>query len=465
MKETMRRIEFFSFFDHTGISTHLKKMALQGWLLERMTTFGWIYRRSEPKAVQYAISYYPQASEFDPEPSEAQKSFHEFCLHTGWELVASSAQMQVFRNDREDPVPIDTDPEIELQNIQRSAKKTFFPVHVMLLCVSVFNSLVQFQNLLLDPITFFSAAASLHSAFSLLMLLLMCTMEIGGYLRWRRKARKAAERGEFCATKGCFVPQRILLAIVLLSFAWWIITMLLGGDSLGLTVVGLMLVAMFAVLFLVNAIKQTLKRNKATTGTTRTVTIAACFVLTFALVGLVVFGVLKAIDNGAFSGGEPYLYKGNEYIAYHDTLPLTVEDLIEIEDTAYTTERKRSETFLLATMEAMQFPRLGAENYAATPHLEYTIVVVKAPFLYDLCKSWMFGEQDESGNADIPAEFQSTYEPMDASSWNAVEAFQLVYRSGATNRYLLCYHDRLIEITFNWKPTPEQMAIVAEKLS
>jgi hypothetical protein len=462
MKETMRRMEFFSFFDHTGISSHLNKMALQGWLLERITTFGWIYRRSEPKAVQYAISYYPKASEFDPEPSEEQKAFHEFCLHTGWELVASSAQMQVFRNDREDPVPIDTDPEIELQNIHRAAKKTFLPVHVMILCISIMNSVILLQNLLVDSIDFFSSAAILHSAFSLLILLLMCTLEIGGYFTWRRKARKAAERGEFCATRS--TPQRALLAIVLLSFAWWIVSMLLDGDSLGLTVTGLLLVAVIIALFLVITIKQTLKRKKAATGTTRMVTIVASFVLTSAFVGLVVFGVLKAIGNGAFAGGEPYIYKGNEYIAHNDPFPLTVEDLVETEYTAYTKELKRSETFLLATIEAMQHPRLGVENHAATPHLEYTVVIVKAPFLYDLCKSRMFDEQDESDDADTPPEFQSTYEPMDVSPWNAVEVFQRMYSSGATNRYLLCYHDRIIEITFDWEPTPDQMAIVAEKL-
>ena len=50
--------------------------------------------------------------------------------------------------------------------------------------------------------------------------------------------------------------------------------------------------------------------------------------------------------------------------------------------------------------------------------------------------------------------------------WNANKVYQLAYQdSGALNSYLLCYDDRIIEISFDWKPTAEQMAIVADKLS
>ena len=41
MKDTKRRIETFSFFDHTGIARHLAKMAGKGWLLEKISNLGW----------------------------------------------------------------------------------------------------------------------------------------------------------------------------------------------------------------------------------------------------------------------------------------------------------------------------------------------------------------------------------------------------------------------------------------
>ena len=69
MKNTKRRMEPLSFFDHTGISTHLEKMAARGWMLEKITNMGWIYHRIEPENIHFAVSYYPKASEFNPEPS------------------------------------------------------------------------------------------------------------------------------------------------------------------------------------------------------------------------------------------------------------------------------------------------------------------------------------------------------------------------------------------------------------
>ncbi len=101
MNDTKRRIEIFSFFNQNGIRDHLEKMAQKGWMIEKLTNFGWIYRPIEPKKIRFAVSYYPKASEFDPEPSEEQKTFHDFCAHTGWELACASAQLQIFYNERE----------------------------------------------------------------------------------------------------------------------------------------------------------------------------------------------------------------------------------------------------------------------------------------------------------------------------------------------------------------------------
>ncbi|MBQ3490682.1 MAG: DUF2812 domain-containing protein, partial [Clostridia bacterium] len=49
MKDTKKKIEFFTFYDKTGIEKHLEQMASEGWLLEKMSAFRWTYRRIEPK--------------------------------------------------------------------------------------------------------------------------------------------------------------------------------------------------------------------------------------------------------------------------------------------------------------------------------------------------------------------------------------------------------------------------------
>ena len=115
MKDTKRRLEVFSFYDRAHIERHLEAMAARGWLLERMGKFGWVYRRIEPKRLTFHVSYFPDASDFDPGPTWGQLTFQDFCERTGWQLACSSAQMQVFYNEGPDPLPIETDPALELE--------------------------------------------------------------------------------------------------------------------------------------------------------------------------------------------------------------------------------------------------------------------------------------------------------------------------------------------------------------
>ena len=101
MKNIKRRFLQFSFYDRTGIERYLEKQALKGWLLEKTSAFGWKFRRIEPRKISYAVTFFAKASAFDPEPSEAQLRFQDFCEHTGWKLAASSAQMQIYYNEEE----------------------------------------------------------------------------------------------------------------------------------------------------------------------------------------------------------------------------------------------------------------------------------------------------------------------------------------------------------------------------
>ena len=127
MKDTKRRLMTFTFYDRSGIEKDLEKQAAKGWLLEKCAASGWVYRRIEPAKIHFSVVYFPAASMFDPYPSEKQVRFQEFCEHTGWELIASNAQMQIFCNRRDNPIPIETEPEIEVRNIHWSVKKTLLP--------------------------------------------------------------------------------------------------------------------------------------------------------------------------------------------------------------------------------------------------------------------------------------------------------------------------------------------------
>ena len=125
MRKKKYCIAQFTFYDRTGIQVYLEKMAAKGWMLEKVTNFYWQFSRIEPKAIHFAVTYFPKASEFDPEPGEEQKELYAFCEAAGWKFIAQTAQLQIFYSEADNPVPVETDAGVELKNIHKSAKGNF----------------------------------------------------------------------------------------------------------------------------------------------------------------------------------------------------------------------------------------------------------------------------------------------------------------------------------------------------
>lgn len=50
MKHTKREwMPLYSFLDRKRVTDHLADMAARGWMLDRLGTWSWHYRRAEPK--------------------------------------------------------------------------------------------------------------------------------------------------------------------------------------------------------------------------------------------------------------------------------------------------------------------------------------------------------------------------------------------------------------------------------
>ena len=451
MKNTKRRYDVYSFFDYTGIAAHLTKMAEKGWLIKKISPFGWIYRKIEPKKITFFISYFPKASEFDPEPAEEQKIFLDFCRHTGWELAAASAQMQIFYNEQENPVPIETDPAIEVETIHRAAKKNFLPTYFLLLLLSVWNSGMFVSGLLSDTIGLLSNAASLFAQFAFTMLFLLCIVELSGYFMWHSKAKKAAEHGEFIKSFSSSRLQRIIAAVLLVGFAYYIITLIMYGPALQRTVGFVMIFYTIALIIFANSVKQFLKHVQAPRGFNRVITLSAIVLLSFAMMGGITFGILRASQNGLFEESP--------------RAPLMIGDLLGAEYDGYTSMQRGSESLLLGSFVMQQHPEFDTEYTAEKQDMYYAITEVKLSSLYEFCKnSLLNSSKDEVVDGQVV--FYEHYEPIDPIPWQAEEAYRLYWSAGHfIDRYLLCYEKRILVITFSWEPTAEQMAIVGDKLS
>ncbi len=466
MKDKKRTLEVFSFYDRSGLEKRLTQMAEKGWLLENIGSFLWTYRRIEPKKLTFCVCWFPKASAFDPGPSEEQQTFYDFCEHTGWVLAGSFGQMQVFYNENAAPIPIETDPVMEVDAIHRAAKRSSLPSQLLLLVLALINGWLFVSRLLDDPVGVLASTANLFTGVCWMFLILLTAVECGSYLLWHHRAVKAAEQGEFLETKGHRKLQIIFLTVAGLGALHYLVSILTSEDQpmmvIALLMFGVYLPGVYLVIY---GIKALLKKKKAPAWVNRTVTILSALVVAFVLIGGITRGVLFGSSRGWFAGkDETYEYLGHTFTAPQDNLPLTVEDLLDVHYDGYARKQTNHQSLLLAQYEAHQRPRFDADDFKEMPHLEYTITLVKVPALYDLCKNALLASWDHDWMPDGQKDYAI---PIDPAPWSAEDAYQLANQAyGPESTFLLCYKDRLVEIDFGygWDVTSEQMSLVSEKL-
>lgn len=442
----------FSCYDRTGMERHLEQRAAQGWLLERISNFGWYYRRIEPRQIHFTVTHYLRASQFDPEPTEEQREFHDFCLRSGWRLAASSGQMQVFYNEEPDPVPIDTEPALELERIGKMMKRVL-PFQFILLAIGFCMGGSWLWSLTHRPIDLLSSAYNLATGAIWLMLFLWCAADLFRYFTWRYKAKKAAPLGEFVPTKGCHKLMLAMLAVTVLSFAY----LLLADRKPGFRLVMLLILAGYALLFLVvNGVKGYLKRRKASRALNRGITLTVDVVLAFALMVGIAAGLIWGISTGRISSIEELIDP-----------PLSVEDLTGVEDDRYVTRRMADSTFLITQRDFYQhiYPdqRQAGEQLES---LDYTIVDIHLPALYPWCVEELLHDRDDwSGEMEDGQPFYYQYQAIDSAPWGAERAYQLWAGGEPATTYLICWQGRIVELDPTFALTQEQTTIAAEKLA
>ena len=442
----------FSCYDRTGMERHLEQRAAQGWLLERISNFGWYYRRIEPRQIHFTVTHYLRASQFDPEPTEEQREFHDFCLRSGWRLAASSGQMQVFYNEEPDPVPIDTEPALELERIGKMMKRVL-PFQFILLAIGFCMGGSWLWSLTHRPIDLLSSAYNLATGAIWLMLFLWCAADLFRYFTWRYKAKKAAPLGEFVPTKGCHKLMLAMLAVTVLSFAY----LLLADRKPGFRLVMLLILAGYALLFLVvNGVKGYLKRRKASRALNRGITLTVDVVLAFALMVGIAAGLIWGISTGRISSIEELIDP-----------PLSVEDLTGVEDDRYVTRRMADSTFLITQRDFYQhiYPdqRQAGEQLES---LDYTIVDIHLPALYPWCVEELLHDRDDwSGEMEDGQPFYYQYQAIDSAPWGAERAYQLWAGGEPATTYLICWQGRIVELDPTFALRQEQRTIGAEKLA
>ena len=446
MRQTKRRMELLSFYDHTGIERHLTRMARKGWKVEKMNNYFWTYRRIEPQELQGAVTYFPKASAFDPFPSGEQQTLIDYCEETGWELACTWFQMQVFYSDRENPTPIHTEPELEERIIHQACKANYLRVLWVVLVLGLIGSVLYTSTLISDILCMLASSGALLMGVCALMLFLIGGVDLVAYYTWRHRAKRAARQGLFLDTPSTKKFQIAMMVLLVAALAWWGVNLALVGNPVMAWIVLVVAIGYGVLIALTMGVKRLLIEVGVSAGANRGLTRLAGVVFAFVVMGGAVrFGIYLAAGS-----------ESPEDLSFYVETPLYMTDLVGEQEVFFSNATSSDQSLLLQRLKVEQLP-WGRED--ETPQMTYERYMVSVPALYPFCVGQMKRQML------IKAYWDGEMIPVDATPWSAEEAYRLVAKDGTQrNAFLLCRGNILVSVAMSWEPTAEQMALVGERL-
>ena len=256
-------------------------MAEQGWMVDQPGNFTWTFKRIEPQKLRFSVTYFPAASEFDPGPTDKELTKLDFCAQDGWKLALKWGVMQIFYNEDENAVPIETEPVAQVENVKKSMRKNVLFPHLFEAALIAWYMFMQVAMFRRDPVKYLSDPHSVYQIPMWICLLLACLYEVGFYFFWTRKAMKTAEKD------GVFLPIKtnIRASYILLAFSFLLILFAFGSSKEYLIAGLIWSAVMLLITFSVNAIKKKLKKKGTSRWVNMVVSLGSVFLFTVLFMG------------------------------------------------------------------------------------------------------------------------------------------------------------------------------------
>jgi hypothetical protein len=430
MKETKTVHISFAFYDRANLKKFLEEQAAEGWLIVTYAPNFIKFRRIRPEKLHFSIIYYHTPVTINRLTSE-QLEYLEFCGRTGWYLVTAERRMLILANPAAHPIPIETDPQMQLENIHKSVKKQ----HISLLLTYIAMGLLYFIMAAHTGIV--DSVSGTSITFFLPMGIWYCAQglpDIIGYYLWRKKANAAAEDGTFYNGGSANAAYYIIQSLAFVLCALLLIVLYCGISPVlnGIVIASVAIAAVWGLWCLLRR-----RTSKISAGVCRNrITLA-----------MTVFMIISHL----FYIVTAFMQLNTHYLTQSSDMPISITELTDEKFTDYTTLKYSGGSLLLTQDEYRQ----EALNDSDLPELYYTITYIHVDFLYDACQKDLLKDFARHGEAIT----------VDASGWNAEAAYQLYAHGSIQNHYLLCYDGCIVTIRFSWAPTGEQMALVGQKLA
>ena len=451
MKDRKYELNRFSIYDTAAVQRHLEEMAAKGWMIRKLGMYLCQYERIEPQQLHFAVVCLPKVSPYDPVPAPGQQLLEEYATADGWKLEAQQDAMLLFSNDRPDPVPMETDPAVQAEGLVRLAKKRILSGSLSTILLAVLQLVMQLSALRRRPAEYLADPAETGLLLLWVVILLEGALALIRTLRWIGRAKAAAAQGQLPPSES----SRTVLLSTVFNLSVLAAVVLLLGIAMGKTGLAAVVV-MLGVAWLISLCSREMRELHFSKGLNITLT----GVLSVFLMAVSTVFLIMALEKFTETTGETYTSStGWTFSVYHDEMPLYVQELEDVPDVKWSTQADRSRTPLLERTEYDQRP---LSDDPSLPDLSYTVTRVKVHALYEPLKRALI--RSESDDVRRGVTFPNHYERIDAAPWGALDAYQLYWGDGLIDQYLLFYENVAVEITMPLSPTPEQMALVGQKL-
>ena len=437
---TKSEFSLYAVYDHTGIARHLEEQAEKGWMLEKIGP--WTYRDCPPQKLHFAVAYIKD--EYDN-----QDRYADLCAQVGWEEVDRRGMMMVFCSRERHPVPLETEPTVQVQNIHRCMRSQIINDVCWLLFLLRWN---------VPEILTFLEAPAISGFFSFLVnviLIVSRVLDLFLYFSWYLRAKRVARE------ENRFLPTYSLKGWRAFMFAFFILFLavsLLGGTGRYSYLFALSVALVFITLFIPLMGKLTESMRKKGTGESIWKKFQFSSQVIPLLVVALAFGYV-AYNNYQWQKelGLIDIYKkmsGND-----KTMPLTISELTDWSDSDYSTSISKntlnSRTYTLYKQKA----KLTARMEEGQPDsLIYTISTGTGPVIGNYV-----AETAPSLGASLTGKTTQASTAYDVSQWRAEEGYHAVSTDGH-HHYLLAWSVSAIEIEFSWQPTEEQLNKAIQEL-
>lgn len=437
-KNVKWKYEPYAFYNKAGIEERLAEMAEQGWFIEKMGFF-WKYRKGEPAKRTYNVVYFYE-DESD-ESESRQKEFVSYCEAAGWCLAVVSSGMLIFYHDGKNPVPIETDAELELENIHHAMTEIHLirNIFVALWTGMFIWELVMYWRT--SPLTLL-ASNEMFFMIAYIFAAALVLLDTCFYSVWRKRCLKTVEELEILSeVKSRPIHKTIsdfsVLCIVIIG-----LIVFLGSGVIEAYIA----LAMFVFIAVGSMIKSKIKNNQRIKKLSKIQLPEIKQPVGFVMIMIIGLGIMVGIMLMIFHSESIDREK-----IYEEKAAVTLEDIKTFDGVVdFDSYYDESESVLLKRISFDQSVEEWNHNLNDEwIYFDYQYIEIKASFVYDLA----FEKFCENRGIEL-----SEYTKLEHSNWNVKQIYQ------DNHQYLIIGETAFADVRFSWKPTDEQLQIVIEKL-